>query len=156
MASGARIGLRRLIGFDFGTKRIGAAVGQEATHSATPLCTFATIRGEPDWQKIGQIVAEWQPDRLVVGHPLHADGTRGGVARAAERFAAQLAERLGLPVDTVDERLSSHEAELRLRADGSPPRRSRPKLDAMAACLILETWFSSRASDDENSRPQCA
>jgi len=152
MVVAAAAGLRRVVGFDFGTKRIGAAVGQEATRSATPLCTLTTVRGGPDWQGIAEIVAEWRPDRLVVGRPVQADGSVGAVARASERFVTKLEALCALPVDTVDERLSSHEAEARLRSPDGAHSRSRAGVDAMAACLILETWFSIAAGDDD--RPE--
>ena len=150
MGTGGRRGPRRIMGFDYGTKRIGTAVGQETTRSATPLCTLATIRGRPDWQRIRHIVEEWQPDRLVVGRPLQADGRASEFTRACERFGAQLAKRYGLPVETVDERLSSHEAELRLRAAGRGGGHSQHGVDAMAACLIVESWFLANTRNDGN------
>ncbi len=139
---------RRLIAFDFGTRRIGAAVGQETTQSATPLCTLSSVRGRPDWGRIEEIVDEWQPDRLVAGRPLQADGTPGKVAFASDRFAAELESRCRLPVDKVDERLSSREAESRLRTTRNRGAGRQPGLDAMAACLILETWFSLGIRND--------
>jgi putative Holliday junction resolvase len=152
MTTDAGIAPRRVIGFDFGTRKIGAAVGQETTRSATPLCTLVAVRGQPDWRRIDEIIDDWQPDRLVVGRPLQADGSAGSVARASDRFVTQLEKRCGLPVDTVDERLSSQEAETRLRATGKGRAAPRSGIDAMAACLILETWFSIGAVSDDFQR----
>lgn len=135
------------LGFDFGRRRIGVAVASRATGSATPLACAAARDGIPDWASIGDLVEEWQPSRLVVGLPYNIDGTESEMTRSARRFGNRLGNRFGLPVEFVDERLSSSEAERRLRGQrqsGERRRRVRPgDVDAMAAAIILESWLGS-------------
>lgn len=125
---------RTLLGFDYGTKRIGVAVGQTLTRSATPVAIVGYIRGKPDWQHIDRLIDEWAPGELVVGIPLCMDNERQAMTEASERFARQLEGRFHLSVHHVDERLSSREAGDRLK--------STRNIDAVAAQVILETWFS--------------
>lgn len=129
---------RIVLGFDHGRARIGVAVGQTLTADARPL---TTLRGT-DWGGIEGLVREWRPDLLVVGVPRHADGSASVSTVAALDFARELTARTGLSVRTVDERLSSREAEQRLREQGIDPRRAGDRVDAMAAAVILETWFN--------------
>jgi putative holliday junction resolvase len=128
-----------LFGFDYGTAKIGIAVGQSVTGTATPLTTLRAVQQRPDWQRIGDLIATWQPSELVVGLPCDIDGNETEVAGLAKRFARQLGGRYGLPVHMIDERLTSMEARQRLQR--------RPKnieeLDAIAAGLILETWLGA-------------
>lgn len=134
-----------LLGFDFGLKRIGVAVGQSVTRSASPLGTAAVRGGEPDWEAIGRFVAEWRPGALVVGLPYNMDLSEQEMTGHARRFAEGLAERFPLPVHTVDERLSSREAEAQLKERRQQGRRriTREDIDGAAACVILESWFNS-------------
>jgi putative Holliday junction resolvase len=135
-----------LLAFDFGTRKIGVAVGQALTHSATPLTALHARGGQPDWQGIEKVVQEWRPDALVVGLPANMDGSPHHMTHAARNFARQLEKRFSLPVHLVDERLSSNEARRRhaqQRADGSRRRGRRGDLDTLAAAIILETWFES-------------
>jgi putative Holliday junction resolvase len=136
---------QRLLAFDVGTRRIGVAVGQETTGGASALTTLDVAGRNPDWQAIARLLDDWTPDRLVVGYPRPADDGDSDVSRAAKRFARQLEGRFGLPVDLVDERLSTWEAEQRQRRAN---RRSaqKNKLDALAACVILESWYQQRRS----------
>ena len=129
---------KTLIAFDFGEKRIGAAVGQTVTRTATPLETVPVRREEPDWNAIDRLIDAWKPDALVVGLPLNMDGTEQRVTVRARRFAGRLHERSGLPVHLADERLSTREAWARLIESGS--RRDGP--DPIAAQVILEGWFA--------------
>lgn len=124
-----------LICFDYGEKRIGVAIGQNLTATATPLETIALRRGRPDWQRISQLVRDWQPRALIVGNPLNMDGTVQPITHAADRFARQLAGRFGLPVYLADERLSTFEARLRLGSGAG--------IDAVAAQVILESWLAT-------------
>jgi len=135
-----------LLGFDYGTKRIGVAVGQTLTGSARPLTIVRARDGKPDWEAISRLIAEWQPAALVVGLPVHMDGTEHERTARARRFGNQLAGRYNLPVHRVDERLTSYEAELELRAQG----KSGEALDAVAAQLILQSWLDTHAGE---SRP---
>lgn len=119
------------LGFDFGERRIGVAVGQSVTATARALTTVAVRQHRPDWVAIEALLAEWRPERCVVGLPSHADGSEHALAPRILRFCRQIEGRYGVPVVTVDERLSSHEAALTGARD----------LDAEAARVILETWF---------------
>lgn len=133
-----------IIAFDFGLRRIGVAVGQPITGSASPLAVVANGPAGPDWARIEALLAEWRPGRLIVGMPLHTDGSPSQIAPAVAEFAEALG-RLGLPVDTVDERYSSLEARERLvegRRSGQIRRRTaKEMLDAAAAVLIAERWL---------------
>ena len=128
------------LGFDYGSKRIGVAVGQSVTQSARPLETVRTRNDKPDWGAITRLVRTWRPTCLIVGMPLNMDGTEQETTRRARRFSRQLGGRYALPVYLVDERLSSAEAELRLKSQGRPD----DDVDPVAAQLILETWFSEK------------
>lgn len=124
-----------VMGFDFGTTRIGVAVGQRVTGTATALATLAARDGVPDWEAISKLVTEWQPARFVVGLPLNMDGTESEMSARARRFSRKLQGRFHIPTETMDERLSSREArELAERNES---------IDAVAARLILESWFRS-------------
>ena len=129
-----------LIAFDFGEKRIGIAIGQTVTRTATPLETVPVRRRKPDWGAIDRLIDAWKPDALVVGLPLNMDGTDQGMTARARRFAHRLHARSGLPVHLADERLSTREAWTRLVESGS--RRDGP--DPVAAQIILEGWFAER------------
>lgn len=126
-----------VLGFDFGTKRIGVAVGQAITSSASPLATVRATDGRPDWDHITRLVREWKPAALVVGLPYNMDDSEAGVAPSVRRFARQLEGRYHLPVHLVDERLTSVEAERHL----GPGAAEKGQLDSLAATFILETWL---------------
>lgn len=137
---------RTLLGFDYGKKRIGIAVGQELTGTASPLATVTSVGMDPDWTAISRHVDTWHPDALVVGLPLHMDGTEHDLTAAARRFGEQLRQRFQLPVYWIDERLSSLEAEQILaagpKAAGRSPQRRKTDIDKVAAQLILQTWLA--------------
>lgn len=132
--------MNTLLGFDYGTRRIGVAVGQTITATASALTTLQAVQQRPDWDRITALIATWQPDALVVGLPFNMDDTETEVATQARRFARQLEGRYRLPVHLVDERLTSLEAERQL---GKKAKR-KENIDALAAKLILETWLSER------------
>ena len=131
-------GAKTLIGFDFGEKRIGVAIGQTVTGTATALDTVMVRGTEPDWDAIDRLIDTWKPGALVVGLPLNMDGTEQWMTGRARRFANRLHGRSGLPVHLVDERLSTREAWTRLIESGS--RRDGP--DPIAAQIILEGWLA--------------
>jgi len=126
-----------VLGFDYGTRRIGVAVGQTITRSATPLLTLTSRDEAPDWNRITALIEEWKPSALVVGLPYNMDDTEAEIAPRARRFARQLEGRYHLPVHMVDERLTSLEAERML----GPGAEEDGRVDALAAVLILETWL---------------
>lgn len=127
-----------LLGFDFGEKRIGVAVGQTLTGTATPLAIIPVYNNRPAWERITALVRQWMPGALVVGNPLHLDGGRQAATAAADRFARQLQGRYGLPVFRADERLSTFEARARRRGAGP--------VDDAAAQVILESWMRQHAA----------
>ncbi len=129
------------LGFDFGMKRIGAAVGQTVTRSATPLNVLPATDGIPDWQTIDELVKQWQPTVLVVGLPLNMDGSAQTITHAAKRFGERLVNRYQLPVHYIDERLTSVDARAKLYADGGYRALKNNSIDSVAAQLILETWM---------------
>ncbi|HEX2140131.1 MAG TPA: Holliday junction resolvase RuvX [Woeseiaceae bacterium] len=133
-----------LIAFDFGLRRIGVAVGQPITGSASPLGVVANGPDGPDWPRIETLLAEWRPGRLVVGMPLHTDGSPSLIKPAVDAFITDLA-RYGLPVATVDECYTSLEARQRLvegRRTGQTRRIRKEMVDAAAAVLIAERWLA--------------
>ena len=146
------------LGFDYGEKRIGLAVGDDLTGSARPLPSLAGN----DWNAVDRALREWRPAALVVGLPLLEDGNEQTTTHAARRFARTLAERARLPVHLADERYSSRAADDYLRearSSGRMTRRVRKgDRDAQAARVILEQWlqsggFKSPATLGDNSGP---
>jgi len=139
---------RTFLGFDFGKRRIGVAVGQEITATTSPLETVRANDGKPDWDAITRLIRDWRADALVVGLPLSMDGSEQEMSVAARRFANQLEGRYHLPVFLTDERLSSVGAEQILNEPVSGkrrnPRQQAAVLDQVAAQLILTTFFSQR------------
>jgi putative Holliday junction resolvase len=128
-----------LLGFDYGTHKIGVAVGQGLTGTATALETLGMVNRKPDWPRIEALLAEWQPTALVVGHPFEMTDREANNAAGAKRFARQLHGRYHLPVHLADERLTSREAWSQL---GSEAGKDPTRVDSYAAKLILETWLN--------------
>lgn len=133
-----------LLAFDFGMKRIGVAVGQSLTGTASPLAPLSARDGQPDWGQVEKLLAEWAPARLVVGLPLNMDGSEQPLTAAARRFAGRLHGRFGLPVDSIDERLSTKAVREELFSRGGYRELQKKSVDSRAACLILESWFETR------------
>ncbi len=132
-----------VLAFDFGEKRIGVATGETLLGSAHPLTVIRAESNDDRFAAIGKLIDEWQPERLVVGLPTHADGTPHEMTRLASKFGERLVRRFNLPVSYADERLTSLDAEARLRETGRNSKSAKPLLDAVAAQLILQTWFES-------------
>lgn len=128
------------LGFDFGTRKIGIAVGQTASCTATALEVLPVKNRQIPWAKISHLIEQWQPQLLVVGLPLNLDETEHEITKAARRFGNQLNGRYNLPVYWMDERLSSVEAESILREN-----KLGVGIDAVAAQLILESWLRLQA-----------
>jgi putative Holliday junction resolvase len=143
-SGGARAQL--VLAFDMGLRRIGVACGDSLSRSASPLPGLSAGPDGPPWTAVDALIKEWQPARAVVGLPYNADDSEGAMAAHARAFAAALASRYRLPVDLVDERYSSLEAQDRLRAARQTGQRRRrvakADVDAAAACVILERWFT--------------
>lgn len=128
------------LSFDFGTRRVGVACGGSLLRMAQPLKTVAA-EGDARLAAIGQLVAQWQPDALVVGVPFHPDGAAHDNTRRAQRFARQLHGRFGLPVHEVDERYTTTEALAAGAADA----------DAAAAVLILEQYLRQQPETTDDA-----
>jgi putative holliday junction resolvase len=137
---------RIVLAFDFGRRRIGVACGDTVSRTAAPLDAVPSGSAGPRWEVIESLFREWQPALTVVGLPYNVDGSDSAMTQAAREFAAELERRCRLPVVLVDERYSSREAEARLKsARKSGLRRRRvvkADVDAAAACVILERWFT--------------
>jgi putative Holliday junction resolvase len=133
-----------VLAFDFGTRRIGVAVGDLATRLAHPLATIERERESERFDAIAALLDEWKPARLVVGLPVHADGTPHGVTARAQRFGRQLAGRFGLPVDYADERHTTYAASATLAEAGMGGTRAKDVRDRVAAQLILQGWLDGR------------
>lgn len=142
--------LQRVLGFDYGTRQIGVAVGQTLTGSANPLRELRARDGIPDWDQIGALLKEWQPDALIVGLPLNMDGSPSEISARAEKFARRLHGRFQLPVHCVDERLSTFEAKQTLRDSGrgAPTSYRDNPVDSLAAALLLETWLAGQKENE--------
>jgi len=134
-----------LIGFDFGERRIGVAVGETSTRIANPLGAIDEAANEPRFRAIGRIVDEWQPAGFVVGRPRHSDDSEHAIAKLAEKFARRLEARYHLPVEFVDETLTSAVAESQLRETRTRPGR-KSDVDALAAAIILQSFLDSLGS----------
>ena len=136
----------RILGFDYGTKRIGVAVGNQVTNTTQPLKTIGAKNGNPTWSEIDALISEWRPTYLVVGLPLNLDGSRGAAAVAARKFGEALASRYSLPFVMVDERLSSAESDKILKENARPGRtlskKRRELRDSIAAELIIRTYLT--------------
>ncbi len=133
-----------ILAFDFGLRRIGVAVGQQVTASANPLAVVQNGEHGPDWDAIAALVREWQPARIIVGMPGHADGSPSNIANDINDFISELA-RFERPVETEDEQYSSLEAEALLkseRARGLRGRINKETIDRTAATLIAERWLA--------------
>ncbi|MDE1183009.1 Holliday junction resolvase RuvX [Paraburkholderia sp.] len=134
-----------LLGFDYGEKRIGVAVGNSLTRSARPLVVVPNRNREYRFEAVGKLIDEWKPDALVVGLPMHPDGTPHERTQLAKRFGNQLNGRFNLPVTFVDERYSSVEAEAGIRAG----RGRAEMLDAEAASIILQQYLDGLSDNHE-------
>jgi len=134
--------IKTILGFDFGLTKIGVAVGQMVTKTASPLTLLSAQDGAPQWTDVQQLIEEWSPQLLIVGYPLQMDGTEQAVTKAAKRFGNRLAGRFQLPVEWVDERLTSYDAELYLADLNISSESDKLNLDTISAKLIIEQWFN--------------
>lgn len=138
------------LGFDFGTKKIGVAVGQTTTATASPLQTLRAVNQKPNWQGIAELIRVWQPAGLVVGISRQADGEDNPVTPLMLKFCRQLEGRFGLPVYRQDETLSTFEAKQLLFDDVSVRAAKLWEVqDQLAAQLILQTWLNDRSHREQ-------
>ncbi|MAF69371.1 MAG: Holliday junction resolvase RuvX [Alteromonas sp.] len=138
------IGQRTVLAFDFGTKSIGVAVGQEVTGTASPLAALKARDGIPDWQQIAALYEEWQPHLVVVGLPLNIDGSEQEMTQRAKKFANRLHGRFKVAVETCDERLTTTDAKSMLFELGGYKKLTKDKIDSVSACVIFTSWIESQ------------
>ncbi len=136
--------LRLVLGFDYGTRQIGVAVGQAVTGQARELCVLKAHNGIPDWTQIERLLKEWKPDAVVVGLPLNMDGSPSDMSARAEKFARRLQGRFNLPAHLHDERLTTFEAKGQRLAEGQRGGYRENPVDALAAALLLEGWLAQQ------------
>ncbi|WP_293746169.1 Holliday junction resolvase RuvX [uncultured Paraglaciecola sp.] len=137
-------GERTILAFDFGTKSIGVAVGQEITGTASPLDALKAVDGIPNWDVVAKLFAEWSPQLAVVGLPLNMDGTSQQVTFSAKKFANRLNAKYKVVVETCDERLTTVDAKARLFELGGFKKLDKQKVDSVSACLIFESWIETQ------------
>lgn len=135
---------RSIMGFDYGTKSIGVAIGQELTGTAQPLRALKANDGIPNWDEIEKLLKEWQPDLLVVGLPLNMDGTDQEITVRARKFGNRLHGRFGKPVEFKDERLTTTDARARLFEQGGYRALEKGCVDGVSAQLIVEAWMEEQ------------
>lgn len=129
---------KSLLGFDYGLKQIGVANGQTLTCSANGLTILKAVDGIPDWAEVEKLLSEWKPDLVVVGLPLNMDDSESELSGRARKFARRLQGRFAVEVVMVDERLTSREAKMLGREQGT---QDLTKIDHLAASLILQSWL---------------
>jgi putative Holliday junction resolvase len=137
------------MGFDFGTQRIGIAIGQRLTNSAEALDPIKAKDGIPNWDALQKIIDEWQPHAFVVGLPLNMDGSASDMSRRALKFAKRLEGRYHRPSYTHDERLTSYEAKGMVLENVGHKNFGDYSVDGIAARLILESWMSAHPRSGE-------
>lgn len=135
---------RSVMGFDFGMKSIGIAMGQSITQTASTLTTISAKQGIPAWETLDKLIKEWQPNALVVGIPLALDNTELSVTATAKAFALALKNRYHLPVYGIDEQLTTRSAKEELFAEGGYRALKKASVDSLSARIILETWFNRK------------
>lgn len=135
--------LDSVIGFDYGTRSIGVAIGNPITGTASALEALKARNGIPNWNDIDQLIKQWQPKRLIVGLPLNMDGSDQEITRRARKFGNRLHGRLGLPVNFQDERLSTVDAKATLFEHGGYQALSKGAIDSASAIVIVESWYSA-------------
>ena len=140
------MGERTILGFDFGKKYIGVAVGQEITGNASPLGSIKANDGIPNWDSLGQYLSEWQPDLIVVGLPLNMDGSEQQLTLDARKFGNRVFGRFGIKVEFQDERLTTADAKEQLFAQGGYRNLKKDNIDAYSAALIIESFFEQQYS----------
>ncbi|SQH75744.1 Holliday junction resolvase [Shewanella benthica] len=132
-----------VLGFDYGTKSIGIAIGQSLTGTGNPIGSIKAVDGIPKWEEIGMLIEEWQPDIVVVGLPLNMDGTEQEMTQRAKKFANRIKGRFGVKIATQDERLTTADAKARLFELGGYKALTKGQVDAMSAVLIIESYFEN-------------
>jgi putative pre-16S rRNA nuclease len=133
-----------VLGFDYGKKRIGLATGQTITHSATPCKTISQVDGNPNWDAIEAEIQQWKPQALIVGMPYHTDGSENEMTAAVRQFCYELEKRFKLPVQEINEALSSQQAEEFLKQSIKINKQNKHEIDRMAAAIIVQRWLDQQ------------
>jgi putative Holliday junction resolvase len=136
--------ITKVLGFDYGNKRIGIATGQTITGTATPCRSIVAVDGNPDWPAIRAEIKQWNPQALIVGIPYYPDGSESKMTKAARHFCYELKKRFKLPVIEVNEALSSVEAEEILRENIKITKHNKGEIDKMAAAIIVQNWLDQQ------------
>lgn len=132
---------KTVMGFDFGTQKMGMACGNSLSGTAQPLAIFPMRDGIPDWDKLEKLIAEWKPNVCVVGLPLNMDDSESELSARARKFARRLRHRLNIPVWMVDERLTTREARNSLLSYQQQGHGKKTNADSLAATMLIESWF---------------
>ena len=135
---------RTFLGFDYGLKNIGVAVGQELTNTASPLTVIKARNGIPNWDELQKLLDQWQPQLLIVGLPLNMDGSEQVMTKAARKFGNRLNGRFQIAVEWQDERLSTYEALDQLGIRSKLDAKHRDDVDRISAQLILQSWLNQQ------------
>lgn len=130
-----------IMAFDFGTQKMGMAVGQSTIHSSNPLPLFAMKDGIPNWDHLLKLVKEWQPNLFLVGLPLNMDDTESELSTRARKFARRLHHQTHIETLMLDERLTTREARDELEHYQAQGRGKRLAADSLAAALLIESWY---------------
>jgi len=149
----AQRGISTALAIDFGLRRIGVATAAPVANTASALTTVNASAGEPDWPALDALVAEWQPDALILGLPYNSDGSESAMTERVRGFRLTLVERYGLPVHLMDERYTSAEAESLLKEQRRSGQRTRKlqkaDVDSLAAALIAASWMQTYRSEHD-------
>ena len=137
-----------ILSFDFGEKRVGVAIGNTITNNIHPLETIETSKKIERYIKIESLLETWKPIQLIVGYPLNDDGSKSRMSSLAKKFGEKLKNKFNIPVHFVDERFSSSEAELRLKALEKNLKKRKHIIDQVAAMIILDSYFESDKNSD--------
>ena len=135
-------GTKVILAFDFGLKHIGVAIGQEITNTAQTFFSLDAKNGEPDWSQLDPLVKEWNPKLMVVGNPLNMDGSDSEIKKNSDKFSDLINKRYKVPVELMDERLTTREAKARLKSEEGSFISTGKDTHQIAAQIILENWFS--------------
>ena len=130
-----------VMAFDFGTKNIGIAIGQEITGSSQTFYTVKANEGEPEWTQLDKVVFDWNPKLFIVGDPLNFDGSESDMKEKSDKFSYQIQKKYKIPVKLVDERLTTKEARERIKEGVDMSLRSSNDIHQVSAQIILESWF---------------
>ena len=134
-----------IVAFDFGLKHIGMAIGQEITNTAQTFYSLKAESGEPNWDELDIIVRDWQPKLFVVGNPINMDGSDSDMKEKSDKFSNLIRQRYNIPVELMDERLSTREARERMKSDSGHFVDASADAHQISAQIILESWFREKS-----------